>query len=142
MGFVEYSSNNSGGSWWMSDQNWLDLEKAGWIVMWARLKVEYDGDDCKRDKDGIPVTTPRTESNYMVKDQDGNYRYLGALTESAYRVGLSLEDAMDEWQKVTGMDPMASGCSCCGQPHDFTRYDEKGHCVELGPSVDYGDDEW
>ena len=29
-----YSSNNSGGSWWLSEQSWHDLEAAGWVVLW------------------------------------------------------------------------------------------------------------
>lgn len=29
MGTIEYSSNNSGGNWWLSDQNWKDLEAEG-----------------------------------------------------------------------------------------------------------------
>lgn len=33
---VEYSSNNSGGSFWLSDQNWRDLEAAGWTVEWCK----------------------------------------------------------------------------------------------------------
>lgn len=33
---IEYSSNNSGGSWWLNDQQWLALEKAGWNVHWYR----------------------------------------------------------------------------------------------------------
>lgn len=32
---VEYSSNNSGGSWWLSDKHWLALEAAGWRVEWG-----------------------------------------------------------------------------------------------------------
>ena len=31
---VEYSSNNSGGSWWLKKKDWLNLEKAGWTVEW------------------------------------------------------------------------------------------------------------
>lgn len=27
---VEYSSNNSGGSFWLNDKDWKALEKAGW----------------------------------------------------------------------------------------------------------------
>ena len=33
---VEYSSNNSGGNWWLKDKDWLALEKAGWRVYWER----------------------------------------------------------------------------------------------------------
>jgi hypothetical protein len=31
---IEYSSNNSGGSWWLSDDDWKKLEDAGWVVEW------------------------------------------------------------------------------------------------------------
>ena len=31
---VEYSSNNSGGDWWLTDDDWKKLEQAGWIVQW------------------------------------------------------------------------------------------------------------
>ncbi len=30
---VEYNSNNSGG-WWLNDNDWYALEKAGWKVEW------------------------------------------------------------------------------------------------------------
>ena len=30
----KYSANNSGGSWWLSDDNWKALEEAGWTVDW------------------------------------------------------------------------------------------------------------
>lgn len=33
---VEYSSNNSGGNWWLSDEDWIALEKAGWNVEWRK----------------------------------------------------------------------------------------------------------
>jgi hypothetical protein len=33
---VEYSSNNSGGSWWLKDKDWYTLEKAGWKVEWYK----------------------------------------------------------------------------------------------------------
>ena len=29
---IVYSSNNSGGSWWLSDEDWKKLEAAGWNV--------------------------------------------------------------------------------------------------------------
>lgn len=31
---VEYSSNNSGGKWWLTPQDWKNLEAAGWEVEW------------------------------------------------------------------------------------------------------------
>ena len=48
---------------------------------------------------------------------------------SAKRIGLSLHDAIVEWQSVTGLDPAAEGCNCCGRPHDFTEYDANDNFV-------------
>lgn len=36
---VEYSSNNSGGDWWLSDDDWKNLESAGWKVKWIRHTI-------------------------------------------------------------------------------------------------------
>jgi hypothetical protein len=35
---VIYSSNNSGGNWWLSDEDWIALEKAGWKVKWEEYR--------------------------------------------------------------------------------------------------------
>jgi hypothetical protein len=35
MGTLEYNPNNSGGSWWLEDEDWYALEKAGWTVEWV-----------------------------------------------------------------------------------------------------------
>lgn len=32
---VQYSSNNSGGDWWLSDADWIGLADAGWEVVWG-----------------------------------------------------------------------------------------------------------
>jgi len=31
---VTYSSNNSGGSWWLTEADWKSLENMGWKVEW------------------------------------------------------------------------------------------------------------
>ena len=87
---VEYDSNNSGGSWWLGDDDWRKLAQAGWEVKWC-------------------------------KDQGHRYgeRFLGALATSAVRYGLTLEEAVNEWEDITGQYASAEGCSCCGQPHSF-----------------------
>jgi hypothetical protein len=41
--YVEYSANNSGGRWWLTDQNWLALEQAGWKVRWCRDDEDWFG---------------------------------------------------------------------------------------------------
>jgi hypothetical protein len=86
---IEYHSNNSGGEWWLSDQNWKDLESAGWTVDWK--------------KDG---------------------RWLGALATSATRSADSMEEAIAEFERVTGQYANSEGCPCCGQPHNFHETNE------------------
>lgn len=98
MTYVEYSSNNSGGSWWLSDADWKALEEAGWEVDWYK------------DEEGSWA------------DADG--RWLGALASRATRRGLSLRDAILEWESITGEDAAALGCNCCGTPHNFYEYND------------------
>jgi hypothetical protein len=111
---VEYGSNNSGGHWWLTDQNWLDLEAAGWKVAWRK--------DAK--------------SKFFMADKDG--RWLGALATGATREGLHLRDAVVEWERVTGLSATDAGCPCCGPPHYFTEDDDDGKRVASGPETHYG----
>lgn len=105
---VEYSHNNSGGRWWLKDKDWEALEKAGWKVRWI------------------------AKDKYAMKDPDGK-RFLGALAQEATRSGLSLEEAVAEWEKITGLESTDPGCSCCGQPHTFT--ETNGIRVRSGPNI-------
>lgn len=91
MNVVRYHSNNSGGDWWLNDDHWKALEAAGWKVEWIK---------------DIPYF-------------QGETRWLGALARDAVRVGLSLEDAIREWEKIVGMSASDPGCACCGEPHSF-----------------------
>lgn len=96
---VRYSSNNSGGEWWLTDEDWKKLEQAGWEVEWIK-----DSD--------LPI-------------YGGEERFLGALAVEAKRVGLDKDDAITEWEDITGKYAWAEGCSCCGRPHDFWEREEE-----------------
>ena len=110
---VEYSSNNSGGSWWLDDDDWKALEKAGWKVNWIK------------------------DSKSQFKDE-GEERWLGALARDAEIEGVSsMEEAVASWEKATGQTSTDAGCPCCGQPHNFTLYDDKGKYVDSGPHTSY-----
>lgn len=106
MGTIEYSSNNSGGSWWLTDENWKALEAAGWKVDWV----------ADRDPDKPSILAP---------DSDG--RWLGALAMRATKETDDPEAAISEWEQITGEDSTAEGCNCCGNPHDFTFDDGEGN---------------
>lgn len=48
---------------------------------------------------------------------------------SAKRIGLSLHDAIVEWESVTFLNAAAEGCNCCGRPHSFTEFGENDEFV-------------
>lgn len=110
MGRIEYASNNSGGEWWLSDDQWKALEEGGWVVEWfAHETGEY----------------PRGE------------RWLGALASSAHKENVSsMKEAVEEWERLTGAYSTDAGCACCGPPHNFTFISDSGEC-EYGPSISY-----
>jgi len=111
---VEYSSNNSGGSWWLSDEDWKALEKAGWKVEWVK----------------------DVESYRQFLSKDG--RYLGCVAKRATIDGVaSLEKAVGSWETATKKRSTDAGCPCCGQPHNFSAYDENGNYVDSGPDTSY-----
>lgn len=93
-GEVEYSSNNSGGSWWLNDEDWFALEAAGWEIDWFK--------DRERNIRDYPAD-----------------RFLGALASNAVKKDTTLREAIDEWESVTLESASALGCSCCGTPHSF-----------------------
>lgn len=95
---IVYDSNNSGGRWWLKDKDWINLEKAGWVVDWYRNKQD---------------------SFFTLFDLDSEDRWLGTLASTAYRDGLSLRDAIAEWEKITNEYSGVEGCPCCGPPHNF-----------------------
>lgn len=129
-GYVEYDSNNSGGHWWLTDEDWKALEAAGWKVRWTWLENVYtdDGREHVHDDDGTPKLERVTETGS---------RWLGALATTAYRSGLSLREAADEWERVTGKSATDAGCFCCGQPHNFTEYAADGKWTASGPNTSY-----
>lgn len=83
------------------------------------MKVRYltnnsGGDWWLEDKDWKALE----KAGWTVKWKDKEF--LDAKATEAYKECDSVEDAMDDFQKVTGQDPEAEGCECCGQPHYFS----------------------
>lgn len=77
---IRYSSNNSSGSFRLSESDWQALSDAGWEVDEVGMWGEPTG---------------------------------------AYRFGVSLDEAINEFNRVTSQDSEDLGCDCCGAPHYF-----------------------
>lgn len=120
---TEYDSNNSGGKWWLTDEDWKALEAAGWDVEWRAVKYQQD------------VANGEKFAELGKPDKDG--RWLGALATKASRQGLALKEAVAEWERITGKDSLDAGCACCGNPHNFTEYDDNDKWVASGPEFEY-----
>lgn len=110
---LDYSSNNSGGRWWLKDEDWLALERAGWVIDWyADRSIEGRGYN--------PYS-------------DG--RFLDALAGGAHKIVENREEAneaLSEFERLTGSNIDDEGCNCCGKPHYFTLYNQIDcvHCDE------------
>ena len=92
---VELLENNSGGYWWLADDDWFALEEAGWEVEWIT-----------QDHAGV-----------IELDEKGRYRLLDALAIRARRFDVSLTHARIEFEELTGQSIDEFGCECCGPPH-------------------------
>ena len=108
---VEYDSNNSGGNWWLTDEDWYALENAGWTVRWRRNETNSLGG---ADKDG---------------------RWLGALATEASKEFNSMREGVEEWERITGGYAAEEGCNCCGQPHNFSGNDTVTGEYVNGPEI-------
>lgn len=101
---VEYRSNNSGGSWWLKDEDWKALEQAGWKVEWVS----------EADPESIAAKFTR------------NGRYLGAIATTASYECETPQEALRSFELFTGQQVSDEGCNCCGAPHSFSWDD--GYC--------------
>ena len=131
---VEYNSNNSGGNWWLSDDDWRKLEAAGWTVAWG-------GHDFCNSKFGswgdAPKVAPDTHAegecpghrlfdSYESAVASG-YRWLGTLAgDATIEVKAPSHELAEEAARVLWMGDLDSkydgneaGCNCCGRPHGF-----------------------
>jgi hypothetical protein len=122
---VAYTSNNSGGNWWLKDEDWKALEKAGWYVEWGNSyfchsdfsfhkKPEGKPEPCK-ENDSCP-SHRRFDTWQEMTEKD---RWLDCLATKAEKEFDSLGDALREFEKITGQSVTDEGCNCCGSPHRF-----------------------
>lgn len=128
---VEYSSNNSGGSWWLKDEDWLNLEKAGWKVEWISEMTHPEPDPKCKECKGTGIVTDRGYDDNRCFCASNPYLSFGKITNNGHRYheGLakqatlqcnSIKDALESFEKVIGQSVTDEGCNCCGPPHNFT----------------------
>lgn len=114
---VIYNSNNSGGGWWLEDKDWQALEDAGWTVHW------------KPPGQGLNHGDMRAYDFDICLDKTTSFNpdasYLGAKARSAAKEFASLDEAISEWEDVTGERASDEGCNCCGPPHEFSYRNEE-----------------
>ena len=140
-GYVEYSSNNSGGSWWLKDEDWIKLEKAGWEVQWGQAyfcgSKHQMASESLKPKKACPKGKCNGHHFKSYKDMTEKDRWLGSLATSAIKRNTTMKAAALEWETVLNMRATDAGCACCGQPHRFTEYDANGQYVNSGPETSY-----
>lgn len=133
---VTYRSNNSGGGWWLSADDWHALDEAGWNVHWFHPKdIDHGGYEGKGTDDD-PHTGQWTalahdhtyglDSLKLLPVEPTDERHLGA---SAVGASIEVKDpdtAVRIFERATGQDASAEGCNCCGEPHRFTWTDADG----------------
>lgn len=113
---IEYASNNSRGQWPLDDDDWKKLEKAGWLVHWEWLDVQWSPEGQYTIKDGLPVLIHNDELG-------PGSRFLGALARYAWRRASSLEEARAEWEEITDQCPDEVSCdSPCGPLYPLHRF--------------------
>lgn len=115
---VEYSSNNSGGSWWLKPKDWVALKKAGWKLFGHGDYAYKDGYNIP-DKNGLPSyksEIPKTEQDVE------EYPFLRSdkTPYDAYKLFDNIQEAIIEFEKLTDQNVTDEGCNCCGPPHSFT----------------------
>ncbi len=117
-GTTEYSSNNSGGRWWLSDDDWHNLEAAGWKIQWGM--AYFCNSTLNKEVQNKPDQPCEGKcQGHYAPAADESQRWLRSLARGATREGLTLGEAIEEWERVTGQDSSVLGCNCCGAPHSF-----------------------
>lgn len=139
MGYLEYSSNNSPSATSCRRSDWLALEREGWVVHWF-----HDADDDSHEHAEPPHNSGFYEhyhsySDPLVPSVSNGTRRMGALATGAAKEVNSAEEAEEalrEFESVTGQSADDPGCSCCGPPHNFSWTDDKEdtHYFDSSPS--------
>lgn len=126
---IEYDSNNSGGSWWLSDDHWKALENAGWVVHWIHDRETQHGEHVHAPSTSAfaPRDHRHSYEDILMPAEPTGERWLGALATSAAKVTTDPAKTVREFERITGQDASEQGCNCCGEPHNFVYRDSDGN---------------
>lgn len=138
MGVLEYSANNSGGSWWLKHSDWEAMEQAGWIVHWV-----HDIDDPSHvhppEDSAWPSIGEHTHSydkeHLLTPVKWNGQGWLGASAKSAAIETEDPDATIREWERVANQNAEDEGCNCCGQPHYFTFTSDDGKRASLDVEI-------
>lgn len=128
---IEYKSNNSGGTWWLKDEDWIALEKAGWNVQWGGEYFCHSEYPLSAPPKGKPEPCNESSSCPGHRKFDSHQeiaddcRWLGCLAKGASKDFNTIKEALIEFEEVTKQDVSDEGCNCCGAPHSF-QWEENG----------------
>ena len=102
---VEYSTNNSGGNYWLTKEDWRALQDAGWLIMdWDNSVYDEKGQYVP-DENGLPMVSHPADLD---------------KAHYAFKLFDNIQEALVEFEKLTGQNVSDEGCNCCGAPHSFT----------------------
>lgn len=125
MGLLKYSSNNSGGSFWLSLADWQALEKGGWIVHWV-----HDEDDPSHTHEGDHSYSfgvhMHDYSDELVPAKWNGQDWLGTPAKGAVLVTDDPQAGVDQFEALTGQNLDDEGCNCCGPPHSISFQTDDG----------------
>ena len=97
---VVFNENNSGGSWWLREEQYQKLFDAGWKP--GRWRY---GDEGKGYGGAVKIIVLDAVDAKLAERQ-------------AYDL------AITEWEHLTGENHNEVGCTCCGPPYQFYDWDE------------------
>lgn len=142
MGLLRYSANNSGGSFWLTTENWQALEKAGWVVHWIH-NID-DGDHTHQEEHSKSWGFhDHSYLDSLVPAVWSGEDWLGTPAKSAIKVTDNPDSDITEFESLTGMNADSIGCTCCGPPHSFSFEDDNGSVQYLDSQpVDYERNWW
>src|SRR5574343_270648 len=93
-----FSENNSGGSWWLTKEDYEALFEAGWIQPEPEEKDSPIRRLSQLLSGGVPY--------------EWRHNVTGKFA--------SIRDAVQSFEKATGKDFFEKGCNCCGAPFSIS----------------------